>query len=125
VVRRSARGARREAGALEREVLAALSAADGPMTPADVQAGLGTNLAYTTVMTTLSRLHDKGVLDRERRGRAYAYSPVGDGAAVRARQMRQLLDVDADRAGVLAHFVAELGPEDEQLLAALLDDEPS
>ena len=28
--------------------------------------------AYTTIMTVIARLHEKGVLDRERRGRQYA-----------------------------------------------------
>ena len=32
-------------------------------------------IAYTTVMTTVARLHDKGVLDRVRDGRRYLYSP--------------------------------------------------
>jgi predicted transcriptional regulator len=32
------------------------------------------DIAYTTVMTTLSRLHDKGVLTRVRDGKRYLYS---------------------------------------------------
>lgn len=32
-------------------------------------------IAYTTVMTTLVRLHDKGLLDRQRDGKRYLYSP--------------------------------------------------
>jgi predicted transcriptional regulator len=32
-------------------------------------------IAYTTVMTTVARLHDKGVLDRRRDGKRYLYSP--------------------------------------------------
>jgi predicted transcriptional regulator len=92
------------------------------MTPAEVQAELGGDLAYTTVMTALTRLHDKGVLNRERAGRAYAYTLVGDRATLTARQMRRLLDTGSDRAGVLARFVDELRPDDERLLAALLDD---
>lgn len=32
-------------------------------------------IAYTTVMTTVSRLFDKGLLAREREGRRYLYSP--------------------------------------------------
>lgn len=32
-------------------------------------------IAYTTVMTTVARLHDKGLLDRVRDGRRYLYSP--------------------------------------------------
>ena len=34
--------------------------------------------------------------------------------------MRRVLDEGGDRAGVLARFVADLSPEDEQLLAGLL-----
>jgi predicted transcriptional regulator len=33
-------------------------------------------IAYTTVMTTLSRLHEKGVLTRHRDGKRYLYSPA-------------------------------------------------
>jgi len=32
-------------------------------------------IAYTTVMTTLSRLHDKGLLKRQRDGKRYLYQP--------------------------------------------------
>jgi len=33
------------------------------------------DIAYTTVMTTVARLHDKGLLDRQRDGKRYLYSP--------------------------------------------------
>ncbi|MBP1468653.1 BlaI/MecI/CopY family transcriptional regulator [Candidatus Chloroploca sp. M-50] len=33
-------------------------------------------IAYTTVMTTMSRLAEKGVLNRHREGLAYVYSPA-------------------------------------------------
>lgn len=33
-------------------------------------------IAYTTVMTTVSRLHDKGLLTREKQGRRYLYRPA-------------------------------------------------
>jgi predicted transcriptional regulator len=114
----------RPKGALEQEVLAALAAAGRPMTAAEVLAELDDDLAYTTVMTTLSRLHAKGGLTREHSGRAYAYALRGDaasvGASVTAHRMRRLLEAGTDRAGVLARFVADLPPEDEQLLADLL-----
>jgi predicted transcriptional regulator len=119
-------GGRRPRGALEREILACLAAADRSLTPAEVLAALGDRLAYTTVMTTLSRLHEKGALRREPAGRAYAYSLTGHPDGVRsiavAQRMRRLLETGGDRAGVLAHFVADLRPEDEQLLAELLAD---
>lgn len=119
-------GSGRPREGLEQQVLVCLAAAGRPLTVTEVLADLGRGLAYTTVMTTLTRLHGKGALTREPVGRAYAYAPAGDpatvGASVTARRMRRLLEAGADRAGVLTRFVADLPPEDEQLLAALLAD---
>lgn len=117
----------RRRGALEQEVIGCLAAAGRPLTVAEVLADLGDGLAYTTVMTALSRLHDKGALTREPSGRAFAYSlpvdPAAMGASVTARRMTRLLDSGQDRADVLARFVADLRPEDERLLAELLNGE--
>jgi predicted transcriptional regulator len=112
---------RRERGELANEVLAALAAADAPLTPAQVLAELADELAYTTVMTTLARLHEKGVVTRERVGRAFAYAPA-DTATVTARRMRQILDTGEDREVVLARFLDELGPDERPVLARLLRD---
>ena len=114
-----ARG-RRPSGALESEVLAALWASEDPMTPARVQESLGGGLAYTTVMTILSRLYEKGAVTRERVGRAYAYAAVLDQPGIAAAQMRALLDRGDDRAAVLARFVDGLSGEDERALADLV-----
>jgi predicted transcriptional regulator len=120
-----AAGGRRR-GALEQEVLGCLAAAGRPLTVAEVLSDLGDGLAYTTVMTALSRLHLKGVLRREAAGRAFAYSAPADpaviGASVTARRMSRLLDSGQDRADVLARFVADLSLEDERLLTELLID---
>jgi predicted transcriptional regulator len=120
--------ARREVrarGALEREILACLAAAGQPLTAAQVQAELSDDLAYTTVMTTLSRLHAKHALTRSAVGRAYAYALDGNPESAQtnmtAHQMVRLLDEESDRAAVLARFVAELKPEDERLLAGVLE----
>jgi predicted transcriptional regulator len=114
----------RPRGGLEREVLAALAVAGDPMSATQVLAELGGALAYTTVMTTLARLHAKGVLTRQMSGRAYLYAVAGDPknvqACLAAHRMRRVLDSRQDRAGVLARFVADLSAEDEQLLADLL-----
>jgi predicted transcriptional regulator len=94
-----------------------------PMTAAEVQQALGADLAYTTVMTTLTRLFEKGALTREPSGRAFRYRLAGDpgsiAANVTAHQMRRLLD-GTDRAQVLSRFVADLEPGDEALLIGLL-----
>ncbi len=117
-------GSGRARGALEREVLATLAASTGPQTAQQVLDALGDDLAYTTVMTTLSRLHSKGALERVAVGRAYAYSlpgtPETAGNSVAARRMVRLLDAGTDRASVLARFVADLDPQDEAMLNELL-----
>lgn len=111
---------RRPSGGLEQAVLAALASASTALTPAEVQQQLDGNLAYTTVMTALARLHEKGVVTRQKQGRGYAYQWDADQATLTARQMRRLLDREGDRSAVLAKFAAELGPEDGRLLADLL-----
>jgi predicted transcriptional regulator len=119
---------RRDAGTLEREILAVLGAADRPLTPAEVLAELGGSLAYTTVMTTLARLHAKGALAREPAGRTNVYrlavAPGALDSALTARRMTRLLDAGSDRAAALTRFVADLRPEDEQLLLDLLASGP-
>ncbi len=111
---------RRSPGTLEHEILLVLSAADAAHTPAEVRQALGGDLAYTTVMTVLTRLRDKGFVQRERAGRAYAYRWVADGAALTARAMGRLLEGVDDRAAVLARFVDELSTADGEMLATLL-----
>ncbi|GES32148.1 BlaI/MecI/CopY family transcriptional regulator [Streptomyces angustmyceticus] len=112
---------RRPSGELEASVLAALWAADGPLSPAEVQSALGGRLARTTVTTILTRLHDKGAASRSRAGRGFAYSPIQDSAGLTARRMRSELDKQDDRNTALARFVSQLTSEDEQLLRTLLD----
>ncbi|HVX21350.1 MAG TPA: BlaI/MecI/CopY family transcriptional regulator [Acidimicrobiales bacterium] len=118
----------RPSGTLENEVVACLAAADAPMTAAQVQAELGGDLAYTTVMTTLARLYAKQALTRVQRGRAYAYELVGGPAGVRASltayQMQRLLDAGADQASVLSRFVDGLDRDAEETLRKLLADHP-
>jgi predicted transcriptional regulator len=111
---------RRSRGDLERSVLATIAGADTPLTPADVRERLGDDLAYTTVMTVMGRLADKGSLVRHRSGRGYAYTAITDEAELAARQMQRLLDAQDDRAAVLARFVGVLKPGDEALLTELL-----
>jgi predicted transcriptional regulator len=113
---------RRAKGSLESEVLAALWAADRPLTPAEVADALGGQLAYTTVQTTLTRLHGKGAVSREPSGRAHAYTPVLDDAGLAAHRMQQVLEGGGDRAAVLSRFIGSLSPQDEATLARLLAD---
>lgn len=112
--------ARRAPGELEADVLAALWRADEPLSPGQVREELGSDLAYTTVMTILTRLHDKGSVTRRRVGRAFVYTPAFAQAELAAAQMRDLLNSGDDRAEVLARFVGSLTTDEERTLAALL-----
>ncbi|WEO99464.1 BlaI/MecI/CopY family transcriptional regulator [Streptomyces sp. FXJ1.172] len=111
---------RRARGELESNVLAALWSADGPLTARQVLERLPGDLAYTTVLTILSRLYGKGMLVRHREGRGYAYEPERDEASHTAHRMKSLLEGGSDREAVLTRFVSELSEQDEQLLHQLL-----
>ncbi|MER7403479.1 BlaI/MecI/CopY family transcriptional regulator [Streptomyces sp. NPDC000070] len=115
------RPGRRGQGELEALVLSALREADGPVTAGWVQERLGGDLAYTTVITILTRLLGKGAVTRERVGRSFAWTPASDQAGLAARKMRKVLDSETDREAVLASFVTGLDPDDERLLRGLLD----
>ncbi|MGW8765891.1 BlaI/MecI/CopY family transcriptional regulator [Streptomyces sp. NPDC055815] len=125
VVERNSGGAdpaprRRGQGELEAQVLGALRAAAEPVPVAWVQERLGGGLAYTTVITILTRLHAKGAVTRERVGRSFVWTAVADEAGLAALRMRKVLDAEADREAVLASFVTALSPNDERLLRELL-----
>ena len=113
---------RRAAGELEAAVLAVLLEAGSALSPGEVRERIGGSLAYTTVVTILSRLHAKGVLERHKAGRAYLYAPVADEPGLAARRMARVLDGEADREAVLARFVSSLSDSDEELLRRMLDE---
>jgi predicted transcriptional regulator len=113
-------GGRRAAGELEAEVLAVLQASGSPLSPGEVRDQLGGDLAYTTVVTILSRLHAKGLLDRHKAGRTFVYRPVADEPGLAARRLAQMLDAEPDREAVLARFVSGLSGKDEELLRRML-----
>ncbi|KRE42632.1 BlaI/MecI/CopY family transcriptional regulator [Knoellia sp. Soil729] len=98
--------AHRPDGASVREVLEALPAERG--------------LAYTTVMTVLDRLSKKGLVTRERDGRAWRYTPAGTRESLTAETMRATLDDASDRRATLLHFLDGATPEElDDLRAAL------
>jgi predicted transcriptional regulator len=79
-------------------------------------------LAYTTVMTVLARLHDKGILERAKAGRGYDYTPrFAEGALVDHMSRQEVGDL-VDRYGVVAltQFADALREADPKLLARLV-----
>ncbi len=111
---------RRPMGSLEADVLRCLWAHDSGLTPAEVGEWLGTDLAYTTIMTILTRLWDKGVVDRERSGRAYAYRPTVTESEYAARRMEAVLAATGDREGALSTFVGSLSRREARIVRRLM-----
>nr|WP_238420760.1 BlaI/MecI/CopY family transcriptional regulator [Streptomyces taklimakanensis] len=105
---------------METQVLSVLREAPGPVDTEWVRERLGGPLAYTTVITVLTRLLAKGVVTREKEGRSFVWTAAADEARLAALRMRRVLDGESDREAVLAGFVAELSPDDEQVLRELL-----
>ncbi len=70
--------------------------------------------AYTTVITTLTRLYEKQAVTRTRAGRSFGRTPVADAAGLVALRMRKLLDQRDDHDAVLSGFVSSLSSRDEQ-----------
>lgn len=114
----------KEFGALEAAIMDVLWDAEAPLAVRDIRAGLdyGREVAYTTVMTVTTILFHKGLLDREKNGRAWIYRAVEDRAAHSARLMREVLGAGRDRSAVLLRFVEALGANDRERLARLLGD---
>jgi len=116
----SDKSARRSPGELESEILATLWAADSAITPADIQAELGGDLAYNTVHTILKRLYDKGMVIRDADGRRGAYRPTKNAAELTAEAMHQALDRGPDPIAALQQFVTGLSPAEEEALRLFL-----
>ena len=87
----------------------------------EVAEGLGADIAYTTVMTLLGRLYEKGLLARRRQGRRYVYHPRVSQSQHQARVMSAALRRDVDVPEVLLHFVGDLTPKEQATLRALLE----
>ena len=94
------------------------------MTPGEVLDRLGGKLAYTTAMTVLTRLWAKGLLARDRVGKAYVYRPAMSEAELTAGRMQHNLLAAADPIAALSKFVEALSDEEVAMLRRFLDDEP-
>lgn len=81
------------------------------------------DIAYTTVMTTVARLYDKGILDRQRDGKRYLYSPRLSREEFLGATAREVLDgaVGGHQAMVmLAEKVSEASAGELDDLEALI-----
>lgn len=84
----------------------------------------GRKLAYTTLMTTVDRLHKKGLLNRRKEGKAFVYSPCLtreelDRAVARDVIGALLHERSTTGAPLMSCFVDAISEQDEKLLGAL------
>ena len=82
-------------------------------------------LAYTTIMTVLRRLADKGLVTQHRADRAHRYAAMHGRDELVAGLMMDALDqvVDSgDRKSALVHFIERVGRDDLRALQRALDE---
>ena len=80
----------------------------------------GKGLAVTTVLTVLSRLEKKGLVERERDIRPHRYRAVTTRAEHTAELMHEALGTANDREAVLARFVGSVSDTEAEMLRRLL-----
>ena len=86
--------------------------------------GVERGLAYTTLMTVLDRMAKKGLVRRERDGRAWRYTAASTRAELTSEALHHTLgELAGDKRRVaLLHFLDESTPEEiDELKAALAD----
>ena len=122
-LRTQQKGIRQVLGDLESDIMEQLWK-DSPASVRDVHQRLAKkrSIAYTTVMTVMSRLAEKGLLKREQQGRAFLYAPMQTRdefcSDTISTVMRGLLGGFGEP--VLSNFVDTVGSEDEAKLDELI-----
>jgi predicted transcriptional regulator len=98
----------------------------GPATVAEVREALEDELAYTTVLTVLRVLEDKGHVRHEEEGRAHRYHPLVErqaaGKSALRRLTRKLFKGSPEL--LLTHLVSDrkLSEEEIRRMRTLLDE---
>jgi predicted transcriptional regulator len=103
-------------GSLQAEVMRVIWRLD-EATVDDVRAGLprSRRAAYTTIQTVMNRLLDRGLLERERRGKAFVYRARYPESELVARSMRDRLAGASEDARTPALLSLIEGLEGEEL----------
>lgn len=110
-------------GELERAVIEVLWGAGEPLTARAVADALpGRELAPTTVLTVLGRLERKGLVRRDREGRAHTYAATASREEHTAELMRRVLAGARDRDDALTRFVGAVSADDVEALRRAIGD---
>lgn len=115
-------------GDLERTVMDLLWSTSGAVTANEVRDAIaeaptgqvGRELAVTTVLTVLSRLEKKGLVERERDSRPHRYRSVTSREDHTAELMHEVLVTAPDREAVLARFIGSVSEAEAETLRKLL-----
>ncbi len=117
-------------GELESEIMEIIWRRQDATSVKDVAEILGKRrkIAYTTVMTIMARLVEKGVLVRHLRGASYLYKPKVTKEQFIARAVHGIFSSAVSTLGeeVLAHFIKEIqkiSPKKRQQLLKVLDED--
>ncbi|MFF3750662.1 BlaI/MecI/CopY family transcriptional regulator [Streptomyces sp. NPDC002018] len=108
----------RQLGDLEDAVMTRVWQWNRPVTVREVLEDLQRerSIAYTTVMTVMDNLHQKGWVRREVEGRAYRYTAVSTRAAYAAALMNEAWSKSDNPAAALVAFFGMMSPEQRQSL---------
>ncbi|MFD0373458.1 BlaI/MecI/CopY family transcriptional regulator [Streptomyces sp. NPDC059071] len=108
----------RQLGELEDAVMTRVWQWNRPVTVREVLEDLQQerSIAYTTVMTVLDNLHQKGWVRREVEGRAYRYTAVSTRAAYSAALMNEAWAQSDNPAAALVAFFGMMSPEQREAL---------
>ncbi|MER6712897.1 MULTISPECIES: BlaI/MecI/CopY family transcriptional regulator [unclassified Streptomyces] len=109
----------RPLGELEDAVMSRVWKWNRPVTVREVLEDLQKerSIAYTTVMTVLDNLHQKGWVRREAEGRAYRYEAVSTRAAYAAALMNDAWSQSDNPAAALVAFFGMMSEEQRQALS--------
>jgi predicted transcriptional regulator len=109
---------------LEAEVMDVIWDSDAErVSVADVREALEPDCdrAYTTVMTTLKRLHEKELLDRQKSGRKYLYSARLSRSEFHRQLAMQLMETmpNSGEESAMSYLVEQVASSDEETLDRL------
>jgi predicted transcriptional regulator len=116
--RPASRGIKQVLGKLEAEVIQLLWQQPGQaVSEVEAQLRRKREIARTTVLTTLDRMHNKGYLTREKQGKAFVYSPRYSREAFEREMAQEVLGALLGGMGepVLSTFVELVGEDDSNL----------
>ncbi len=108
----------REFGDLEMAIMDVMWSAERPFAVREVRERLDYNreVAYTTVMTVMDILHRKGVLRRDKDGRAWRYWPAEAREEHDARLMAEALRSGGDERITMQRFIEFVSDDEMETL---------